>query len=116
MVITGSVLIVEPDPTVASIWVEVAAFAGFAAEVVSRVPDGQPSADVSALVVRVSPGSTVPVDRQTPHRPRLIAVAAEGTTDDDLKAFDVVLPSDGQVQALYLELRRLSSGLAPLPT
>lgn len=109
MVITGSVLIVEPDPIVAPIWVEVAAFAGFAAEVVSRVPDAESKADVSAFVVRVPPGCPgVAVDRRSSHRPRLIALAAEGSTDDDLKDFDVVLRCDGQVHALYAELRRLS--------
>jgi hypothetical protein len=109
MVITGTVLIVEPDPTVASIWVEVAAFAGLAAEVVSRVPDLRSTPDVRALVVRISPDSRhLVVDRSAPSRPRLIALASDDTDQRELRDFDVVLPSDGQVHALYAELRRLA--------
>jgi hypothetical protein len=117
MVITGSVLIVESDPVVASIWVEVAAFAGFAAEVVSQVPDLRSKPDISALLVRVSPESRpVVVDRPAPHRPRLIALTTAGSDNGDLTEFDVVLPGDGQVHALYAELRRLAAdGPTPAP-
>jgi len=110
MVTTGNVVIVEPDPTVASIWVEVAAFAGFAAEVVSRISDVRARPDVSALVVRISPGSTrTAIERRASHRPRLIALAADGLNEHELSDFDVVIPPDGQVRALYTELRRLSA-------
>src|SRR4051812_15641416 len=110
MVISGTVVIVEPDPTVASIWVEVAAFAGFSADVVRRVADVQSTLDVLALVVRVSPDChRVTLERKNSQRPRLIAlVPAEGAAGLDLDDFDVVLPCDGQVHALYTELHRIA--------
>jgi hypothetical protein len=118
MVINGTVLIVEPDPTVASIWAEVAAFAGFVSEVVPRVPDLRSKPEACAVVVRLSPDCrTVAVDRRATHRPRLIALPAAGSSEPDLTDFDVVLPCDGQVHALYAELRRLASrGDASMPT
>jgi len=112
MVNSGTVLIVEPDPTVAPIWVEVAAFAGFAAEVVPRVTDLQSTPEACALVVRVAPDCRISgVDRSASHRPRLIALPAEGSSTQDLQDFDVVLPCDRQVHALYAELRRLAGAV-----
>lgn len=113
MVISGTVVIVEPDPTVGSIWTEVAAFAGFAADVVPRVPEARMNIDVHALIVRVSPQChRVPAGWKAERRPRLIAlVPAECIADLDLEDFDIVLPCDGQVRALYGELQRLAAAM-----
>lgn len=103
-------MIVEPDPTVASIWVEVAAFAGFSSEVVPFIAPRGAKNDVRALVVRVSQECHhVPREWRTSLRPRLIALAtAECAADLDLNDFDVVLPCDGQVHALYAALHDLA--------
>jgi hypothetical protein len=109
MVVTGTVVIVEPDPTIASVWVEVAAYAGFAAEVVRRVPDLDAGSDVHAVILKLSPdGRQVAREWKAAPRPRLIALAEDDdVANPDLKDFDVVLPRDGQVRALYAELHRL---------
>jgi len=109
MVGIGTVVIVEPDPTVASIWVEVAAYAGFAAEVVRRVPELNAGTEVQAVILKASPdGRQVAREWKAEPRPRLIALAADDdVANPDLKDFDVVLPRDGQVRALYVELHRL---------
>ena len=103
-------MIVEPDPAVASIWAEVAGFAGFAADVVLRVPEVRSESDVHALIVRVSSDChRVPSGWKAERRPRLIAlIPAECVTDLDLDDFDVILPCDRQVHALYAELQRLA--------
>ncbi len=110
VVSSGTIVIVEPDPTVASIWTEVAAFAGFSAEVVPSIAPGVAKDDVRALVVRVSHEChRVPPEWKTSLRPRLIALAtSECVADLDLKDFDVVLPCDGQVHALYAALHDLA--------
>jgi len=111
MVSSGTVVIVEPDPTVASIWAEVAAFAGFAAQVVPAIAPQVAKDDVRALVVRISREShCVPGEWKTDAGPRLIALAtAEGGDGLDLTDFDVVLPYDGQVHALYSALHDLAT-------
>lgn len=108
MVSSGGVVIVESDPTVGSIWAEVAAFAGFAADVVPRIPEARANVHVQALIVRVSSNChCLPSGWKAEQGPRLIAlVPAECTTELDLKDFDVVLPCNGQVHALYDELHR----------
>lgn len=110
MVSSGTIVIVEPDPTVASIWAEVAAFAGFSAEVVPFIAPRTLNDDVRALVVRVSPEChRIPREWKTTLRLRLIALAtSECAADLDLKDFDVVLPCDGQVHALYSALHDLA--------
>ena len=110
VVSSGTIVIVEPDPTVASIWTEVAAFAGFSAEVVSSIAPDIAKDDVRALVVRVSRDCCrVPPEWKTRLRPRLIALATPACAADlDLKDFDVVLPCDGQVHALYAVLHDLA--------
>ena len=110
VVSSGTIVIVEPDPTVASIWTEVAAFAGFAAEVVPSLAPHDAKEDVRALVVRVSHEChRVPCEWKTSLRPRLIALATpECAADLDLGDFDVVLPCDGQVHALYAALHDLA--------
>jgi hypothetical protein len=109
MVSSGTVVIVDPDPTIGSIWAEVAAYAGFAAEVVPSFPAHLVRPDIRAFVVRASRDACrVPREWKSGARPRFIALATETAGDVDLKDFDVVLPCDGQVHALYTALHSLA--------
>jgi hypothetical protein len=110
MVISRTVMIVEPDPAVAAIWAEVAVYAGFAAEVVPDLFEDTPGGKVQALIVRVSAARhRLPSRWKTDGRPRCIAVPSGEPAGIDLSDFDVVLPSDQLVRSLYAELHRLAA-------
>jgi hypothetical protein len=110
MVTSGTVMIVEPDPAIAAIWAEVAVYAGFAAEVVPDLFEETPGGAVQALVVRVSPARhRLPAGWKTDRRPRCIALPSGEPGDIDLTDFDVVLPSEQLVRALYAELNHLAA-------
>jgi len=110
MVISGTVMIVEPDRAVAAIWAEVAVYAGFAAEVVPDLGEDSPGGRLEALIVRVSPvRHRLPNRWKTAGRPRCIALPSGEHTGMDLSDFDVVLPSDQLVRSLYAELQQLAS-------
>jgi hypothetical protein len=110
MVISGNVMIVEPDPAIAAIWVEVAVYAGFAAEVVPDLGEQSPGGTVQALIVRVSPARhRLPPRWRMPGRPRCIALPSGEPASIDLSDFDVVLPNDRLVRSLYAELQQLAS-------